>query len=378
MNNNPHFRRENRLDQEKKDLLGKPLDKEEQKFIAEKVEEVSEKLRRAQAEIASEVWGQDKVIRDTLAAMVADGSVLSVGVPGLAKTRLVSRIAKVMGLDSKRVQFTPDLMPSDILGSEVLEETPDGKRSFRLIKGPVFTQFLMADEINRAGPRTQSALLEAMQEKKVTIAGQTHTLQRPFFVMATQNPLEQEGTYPLPEAQLDRFLIRLDVDYPDAAAERRVMIETTGTNANIRELFERAAKGEDLTISVDKDSESKVKAVLEQNDLILMQKLAARLPLSNEVVDATLKIVREARPNGGEASQFVKDNVSWGPGPRAIQAFAKMAKARALMDGRLAPSVGDILEVVDPVLEHRMALKFGATAEGVTFKDVKKKLTLNL
>jgi MoxR-like ATPase len=355
-----------------------PLSKEELKFIAEKVAETSEKLKRAQAQIASEVWGQDKVISETLTAMVADGNVLSVGVPGLAKTRMVSRIAKVMGLDSKRVQFTPDLMPSDILGYEVLDQDANGKNYFRLIKGPVFTQFLMADEINRAGPRTQSALLEAMQERQATIAGVRHPLQRPFMVMATQNPLEQEGTYPLPEAQLDRFLVRLDVDYPDAPAERRVMIETTGTNENLQALFERAAKGEDLTISVDKDSESKVKAVLEKNDLILMQKLAARLPLNDDVVEATLKIVRGGRPTSEGSDQYIKDNVAWGPGPRAVQAFAKMAKARALMDGRLAPNVEDILAVADPVLEHRMALKFGATAEGVKFQDVKKKLILGL
>ncbi|MGZ9097666.1 MAG: AAA family ATPase [Micavibrio sp.] len=361
-------------DPSKEELSGRPLDKEEAKYIAGRIEECSAKLRNAQAEIATEVWGQDRVIGLTLTCMVAGGHLLSVGAPGLAKTRLVSRVATVMGLDFKRVQFTPDLMPSDILGSEVLEEDAEGKRSFRLNKGPVFTQFLMADEINRAGPRTQSALLEAMQEKRVTVAGHTYTLQRPFHVMATQNPIEQEGTYPLPEAQLDRFLMRLDVDYPDEPAERRVMIETTGSSANIRDLFTRAANGEDLTLSVDKDEESRVRAMLDKNDLIIMQKIAKTLPLGDKVVDAVMKIVRNARPGESGSSKFVRDNIAWGPGPRAVQAFALAAKARALMEGRLAPSIEDILAVVDPVLEHRMALTFSARAEGVKFADVKAKL----
>jgi len=365
-------------DPSKDTLMGQPLNAEEARFFAEKVEESSSLLRRAQSEIASEVWGQDKVIENTLICMVAGGHLLSVGAPGLAKTRLVSRVATVMGLDYKRVQFTPDLMPSDILGSEVLQEDADGKRSFHFNKGPIFTQFLMADEINRAGPRTQSALLEAMQEKKVTVAGQTYTLQRPFHVMATQNPLEQEGTYPLPEAQLDRFLMRLDVDYPDEAAEKRVMMETTGTTEDIRALYNRVAQGEDLTISVDKDDVTKVQAVLKLNDLILMQKLAKRMPLSEDVVNATMQIVRNARPSNEKAHKDIRENVSWGPGPRAVQAFALAAKSRALMDGRLAPNVEDVLALVDPILEHRMALSFSGRANGATFAEIKKKLTLGL
>ncbi len=364
-------------DPSKKELIGKPLSKEDAAFLAQKVEECSRLLKEAQKEIATEVWGQDKVIELTIACMVAGGHLLSVGVPGLAKTMLVERMAKVMGLSSKRIQFTPDLMPSDILGTEILTQDENGKPVLKFEKGPVFTQFLMADEINRAGPRTQSALLQAMQEKKVTVNGQTYTLQRPFTVMATQNPLEQEGTYPLPEAQLDRFLMRLDIDYPDAAAEKRIMTETTSSSANIREMFERAARGEDLTISPDKDSESKVRQILAQNDLVIMQKLARQLPLSDKVVDAAIKIVREARPTEG-SSDFIKKNVSWGPGPRAIQAFALAAKARAMMDGRLAPNVDDVLAVADAVLEHRMGLSFSARAEGVTFKDVRKHLTKNL
>jgi len=358
--------------------MGKPLTAEETSFLKEKVAEASEKLRAAQSEIATEVWGQDKIIELTIACMVAGGHLLSVGVPGLAKTRLVSRMSTVMGLDSKRVQFTPDLMPSDILGSEILHEDDDGKKIFEFKKGPVFTQFLMADEINRAGPRTQSALLEAMQEKKVTVAGQTYNLKSPFHVMATQNPLEQEGTYPLPEAQMDRFLMRLDIDYPNEAAERRVMIETTGHKGSLQELYNRSSQGDDLTAIPDQHDESKVKQILELNDLILMQHLARSLPLSEKVVDATMKIVRHARPTEKEVSADIKEYVEWGPGPRAVQAFAMVAKAHALMRGDMAPGVEDVLAVVKPVLEHRMALNYRARADNVTFDQVVQKLTHGL
>jgi MoxR-like ATPase len=366
-------------DLSKTELMGRPLsDREEAEFVEKQVERMSDLLSQSKEQIASEVWGQDKVIEDTLICMVAGGHLLSVGAPGLAKTRLVSRVSTVMGLDYNRVQFTPDLMPSDILGSEILTKDASGKDIFEFIQGPVFTQFLMADEINRAGPRTQSALLEAMQERKVTVAGRTYNLRRPFTVMATQNPLEQEGTYPLPEAQLDRFLMKLDVDYPTREAEERVMIQTTGTGTNLSDLFARSANGEDLTISENKDDISKVKAVLEQNDLILMQTLAKRLPLTDNVVDATMQLVRNARPNTEDADEFVRTYIQWGPGPRAVQAFASAAKARALMEGRLTPSVDDVLELIDPVLEHRMALTATAEAEGITFGDVKKHLTKNM
>jgi MoxR-like ATPase len=360
----------------KEELMGQPLSSEEAAFIKEKVEECSARLREARDEIAKEVWGQDNIIELTVACMVAGGHLLAVGVPGVAKTRLVSRVATVMGLEWNRVQFTPDLMPSDILGSEVQDPTSESKVKF--IKGPAFTQFLMADEINRAGPRTQAALLEAMQEKKVTVAGETHILKRPFTVMATQNPLEQEGTYPLPEAQMDRFLMKVDVHYPTEEAERRVMRDTTGTSDNIKELFERSESGEDLTIAADKDDKIGVKPVLGQNDLILMQKLAKRLPLDEEVVDAAIKIVHRARPDNEDASDMIKNSVAWGPGPRALQAFASVAKARALMDGRSAPDVGDILAVVKPVLEHRMDLNFQAKADGVTFDKVIKDITMDI
>jgi MoxR-like ATPase len=249
-----------------------------------------------------------------------------------------------LGLDARRVQFTPDLMPSDILGTEVLEESPGGKRSFRFIAGPVFAQLLMADEINRASPRTQSALLQAMQEQHVTVAGARHDLPKPFHVLATQNPLEQEGTYPLPEAQLDRFLMEVDVDYPDAEAERKILFDTTGAD------------------------ETRAKAAMTADDLIAAQRLVRRLPVGESVVEAILKLVRSARP-GPEAGDTAK-LISWGPGPRASQALMLAVRARALLDGRFAPSVDDVLDLAEPVLKHRMALTFAARAEGETIPNV--------
>jgi MoxR-like ATPase len=350
-------------------------DRKEAEFIAEKVAECSAKLKLAQEEIAKEVWGQDDVIELTVACLLADGHLLAEGVPGVAKTRLVTRVARALGLNDGRIQFTPDLMPSDILGSEVLRQDENGNSKLEFDKGPVFTQFLMADEINRASPKVQAALLQAMQERKVTVGKKTEKLQRPFLVMATQNPLEKGGggTYELPEAQLDRFLMRIFVDYPDEEAEKKVMVQTTGTGEKMSELFAKSAKS-DLTRATDKDDVSKIKKVLNKNDLILMQKLAKSLPLPQKVVDAASTIVRRARPDNENAPDLVKEYVSWGPGPRAYQAFAQVAKARALMDGRVAPSVEDVLAVVDPVLEHRMALNFQARGDNITYQDIKKTL----
>jgi MoxR-like ATPase len=250
----------------------------------------------------------------------------------------------VLGLDARRIQFTPDLMPSDILGSEVLEESPGGKRNFRFIRGPIFAQLLMADEINRASPRTQSALLQAMQEQHVTVAGARHDLPRPFHVLATQNPLEQEGTYPLPEAQLDRFLMEVDVDYPDLEAERRILFDTTGAE------------------------ETRPKPAMTADDLIAAQRLVRRLPVGESVVDAILALVRSARPGpeGGDNAKLI----AWGPGPRASQALMLAVRARALLDGRFAPSVDDVVELAEPVLKHRMALTFAARADGETIEAV--------
>jgi MoxR-like ATPase len=272
-----------------------------------------------------------------------------IGVPGLAKTRLVETLATVLGLSEKRVQFTPDLMPADIVGSEVLEESEGGKRHFRFVAGPVFCQLLMADEINRASPRTQSALLQAMQEHEVSVAGQRHPLPAPFHVLATQNPIEQEGTYPLPEAQLDRFLIQIDVGYPDSEAERRMILATTGV-----------------------DEEGPVE-VMTAEELKRAQTVVRRMPVGDSVVDAILGIVRAGRPDESGLAG-IREQVAWGPGPRASQALMLAARARALLDGRLSPSVDDVLALAPPTLRHRMALSFAARAEGVTIAGVIERL----
>ena len=312
------------------------------------IEAAGEKLREAQAEIARVVFGQTQVVEETLITLLAGGHALLVGVPGLAKTRLVETLGTVLGLSEKRIQFTPDLMPADIVGSEVMEED-GGKRSFRFIKGPVFCQLLMADEINRASPRTQSALLQAMQEQHVTVAGQRYDLPHPFHVLATQNPIEQEGTYPLPEAQLDRFLMQINVDYPDREAERQILLETTGSE------------------------EYKPVETLSAGELESFQRLVRRLPVGEKVVDAILALVRSARP-GREAEDFVQESVSWGPGPRASQALTLGVRARALLDGRLAPSLDDVRALAEPVLRHRMALTFAARADGHSLESVISRL----
>ena len=364
-------------DPSKEDLMGEGLG-EEHEFIAEKAKEVSAKLQAAKEQIGSVVWGQDDVIDMTITCMVAGGHLIQEGVPGLAKTRMVSAIAQVMGLTSKRIQFTPDLLPSDILGSEVLKTNEDGSKEFEFIEGPVFTQFLMADEINRAGPKTQSALLEAMQEKKVTVNGQTRLLQRPYTVMATQNPLEQEGTYPLPEAQLDRFLMKLDVDYPDRDADMKIMMATTGTSASIRDLFDLSAAGEDLTVAKDKDEVLDVEAALDTNDLVIYQKMAQRLLIPEKVAEAIIEIVHRARPEDEAAPQIVKDNVMQGPGPRAMQAFARAARARALMRGDIAATIDDVKALVKPILTHRVVLSHLASGNDVDFDKVAEALTAGI
>jgi MoxR-like ATPase len=303
----------------------------------------------AKAAIGEVIFGQERVVEHALITVLCGGHGMLVGVPGLAKTKLVEAMGTVLGLDARRIQFTPDLMPSDILGSEVLEEGAGGKRSFRFIPGPIFGQLLMADEINRASPRTQSALLQAMQEQHVTVAGARHDLPKPFHVLATQNPIEQEGTYPLPEAQLDRFLMQIDVDYPDREAERRIVFETTGVE------------------------EAKAKQAMTADELIAAQRLVRRLPVGESVVDAILTLVRSARP-GPEAGDLGK-LISWGPSPRASQALMLVARARALLDGRLAPSIDDVIAMAEPVLKHRMALTFAARADGETLGGVIARLT---
>lgn len=308
--------------------------------VLKEFEEVAAGFQKARDSLGKIVFGQGEVIDLTLSTLAAGGHGLLVGAPGLAKTLLVTSIANLTGMSAKRVQFTPDLMPGDVLGSEVLEETGSGRREFRFIPGPVFCQLLMADEINRASPRTQSALLQAMQELHVTVAGVRHDLPSPFHVLATQNPIEQEGTYPLPEAQLDRFLMQINIDYPDEAAEKRMLIATTTGDA------------------------ATVEPAMAPNDLLRAQRLVRQMPIAERIVDAILAIVRSARPTEG-ASARVAELVGWGPGPRASQAFSLAARARALIDGRKAPALEDIRALAKPVLRHRMALNFTARAQGV-------------
>jgi len=323
------------------------------KTLQTAADKATAKLRDARDEIARVVIGQTDVVDLSLMAILCGGHGLLVGAPGLAKTLLVDTLGTVTGLSAKRVQFTPDLMPADIIGSEVLEEGAKGKRSFRFIEGPVFSQLLMADEINRASPRTQSALLQAMQEKFVTVAGVRHDLPAPFHVLATQNPIEQEGTYPLPEAQLDRFLFQIDVGYPDLDTERQILLSTTGA------------------------SEAKAKRVLTPKQLIDIQALIRKLPIGEKVVEAILGLVRDARPDQTQFD-FVKDSVSWGPGPRAGQALMLAARARALMDGRYSPSLDDVKALAGPVLKHRMSVTFAARADGQSVGEVVDKLAETL
>ncbi|MEZ0169783.1 AAA family ATPase [Microvirga sp. TS319] len=321
--------------------------------IIRNAEATLETVGRAREAIHTVIFGQEDVVDQTLITLLAGGHGLLVGVPGLAKTKLVETLGTVLGLDARRIQFTPDLMPSDILGSEILDEGADRRRSFRFVRGPVFTQLLMADEINRASPRTQSALLQAMQEHHVSVGGERHDLPQPFHVLATQNPIEQEGTYPLPEAQLDRFLLQIDVSYPTREAERRILIETTGAE------------------------DHKPVAVMDADALMNAQRLVRRLPVGESVVEAILDLVRSARPES-ESGDGLTDKILWGPGPRASQALMLAVRARALIEGRVAPSIADVVALAEPVLKHRMALTFSARADGETLSSVIGRLTARL
>jgi len=321
-----------------------PSDRAEAERLLGEAEAVSARLARVRAAVGRVILGQEEVVERALVTLLAGGHMLLVGVPGLGKTKLVETLGTVMGLDARRVQFTPDLMPSDILGSEVLEEAEGGRRAFRFLRGPVFCQLLMADEINRASPRTQSALLQAMQERRVAVGGEVLDLPQPFHVLATQNPIEQEGTYPLPEAQLDRFLLEIEIGYPDAAAERAMLLATTGAR------------------------EVRAEAALTSAELIAAQSLIRRLPVGEAVLEAILRLVRGARPD--TATLPAVRHLAWGPGPRAAQALMLATRARAVLDGRLSPSVEDVAALAEPVLRHRMALGFAARADGVRLSEV--------
>jgi len=298
-------------------------------------------VQRLRREIGKRIVGQDNVVEEILMAMIAGGHALLVGVPGLAKTLMIKSISDAMRLDFRRIQFTPDLVPSDITGTEIMEEGANGARAFRFVRGPVFANIVLADEINRAPPRTQAALLEAMQEHSVTAAGQTMRLPEPFFVLATQNPIEQEGTYPLPEAQLDRFLFDIRVGYPSEAEEVSILRATTGRGG------------------------ARIAPVFDADEALALQRLVRELPCSDLVLQYAAQLVRASRPAEAKAPLIVKQYVRWGAGPRAGQALILGAKAAALLAGRAAVSPSDIQRVALPVLRHRVLLNFAAEAAGV-------------
>ena len=312
-----------------------------------RAEEMGRKKFEIISEIKKVIVGQDKVIAEILIALFCRGHCLLVGVPGLAKTLLISTLAGIMELKFKRVQFTPDLMPSDITGTDVLEEEVSSKqRTFRFIKGPIFANILLADEINRTPPKTQAALLQAMQEYKVTAGGVTHPLDLPFFVLATQNPIEQEGTYPLPEAQLDRFMFNIEINYPSYDQETEIVASTTSSQQPVLNKVIRADK------------------------ILKLQELVRKVPASSHVIGYAVKLVRASRPQEAEALPFVKEWTEWGAGPRASQFFVLAAKARAVMDGRYVASTEDIRAVVPSILRHRIITNFKAQAEGISSLDV--------
>lgn len=308
----------------------------------EAVEEFGGEYRRLKAEIAKVIIGQDKVVEDVLIAIFSKGHGLLVGVPGLAKTLLVNTVGATLGLSFNRIQFTPDLMPSDIIGSEIL----DHERQFRFVKGPLFANIILADEINRTPPKTQAALLEAMQEKSVTAAGNTYPLPDPFFVLATQNPIEQEGTYPLPEAQLDRFMFNIWVDYPAYQEELAVVKATTGGGA------------------------VQVQPVLSREQILFYQGLVRRIPVPDNVLEYAVKLATKTRPGHSDTPQIVTDHVSWGAGPRASQYLVIGAKCHAMIRGRFSPDIEDVQAVATPILRHRLVRNYKAEAEGVTAERI--------
>jgi MoxR-like ATPase len=306
------------------------------------VEQFGERYRRLKSEVGKVIIGQDQVVDLVLLGIFSRGHCLLVGVPGLAKTLLVNTVARSLGLSFNRIQFTPDLMPSDIIGSEILDES----RHFRFVKGPIFANIILADEINRTPPKTQAALLEAMQEKSVTAAGQTHVLPDPFFVLATQNPIEQEGTYPLPEAQLDRFMFNIWVDYPAFADELAVVKATTG------------------------DRPASVEPVLTAEEILFYQGLVRRIPVPDNVLEYAVRLVSRTRPGTEAAPGIINDHVSWGAGPRASQYLVIGAKAHALANGRFSPDIADVQAVALPILRHRLVRNYKAEAEGVTIDRI--------
>ncbi len=317
----------------------------------QKLTEMVAAFDRLKAELAKAIVGQDSVIEQLIIALLARGHALLVGVPGLAKTLLIKSLSEVLDLSFSRIQFTPDLMPSDITGTDIIEEDhTTGKREFRFVKGPVFANIVLADEINRTPPKTQAALLEAMQEHRVTAGVESYVLDEPFFVLATQNPIEQEGTYPLPEAQLDRFMFNLRVEYPSRDEERRIVSETTSG----------------ATVSLKK--------ILDQPAILEYQELIRRVPVADNVIDYAVDLVSKTRPAEDDAPDYIKKWVGWGAGPRASQYLILGAKTRAAMAGNPTPSIDDVKAVALPVLRHRVLTNFNAEADGVTVDEIIKKL----
>jgi MoxR-like ATPase len=314
--------------------------------LGDVLQEFSQHRQVMQAELQKVIVGQDDVIEQIFAAIFTRGHCLLVGVPGLAKTLMVSTLARILDISFKRIQFTPDLMPSDITGTNVLEEDEHGKRNFRFVEGPIFANILLADEINRTPPKTQAALLQAMQEREVTVGQTTYNLPDPFFTIATQNPIEQEGTYPLPEAQLDRFMFNIKVDYPSAAEEERILASTT------------------------RQEKPEIRKVLSAKAITNLQKLVSSVAVSEYIIKYVARLVRATRPKDESAPQFVKELVDWGAGPRAGQFLIHGGKALAAMDGRFSVAIDDIRKVAIPVLRHRLSTNFQAQAEGMTTEDV--------
>lgn len=317
----------------------------------EGVEKLSHSIKQIKQEIGKVIIGQETIINDLLVSLLARGHCLLIGVPGLAKTLLIKTLAEVLDSKFNRIQFTPDLMPGDITGTEIIDEDIATKqRAFRFIKGPVFANIILADEINRTPPKTQAALLEAMQEHKVTAAGVTHKLEEPFFVLATQNPIEQEGTYPLPEAQLDRFMFNLWLDYPSFNEEIEIIKTTTS------------------------DYKPEIKKILGSEDLIYYQELIKRVPVADNVIQFAVSFVNSTRPTNGASEQFVKDWISWGAGPRASQYLILAAKTKAVIEGRFTPSIDDVKAFLIPVLRHRIIPNFSAEADGITSVEIINRL----
>lgn len=318
----------------------------------ERLEKMRESKEEVFKEIRKVIVGQERVIDEILITLLAEGHCLLVGVPGLAKTLIINTLARVLSLSFSRIQFTPDLMPSDITGTDIIEEHKEtGRRHFKFIKGPVFANIILADEINRTPPKTQAALLQAMQEYKVTVSGITYELDRPFFVLATQNPIEQEGTYPLPEAQLDRFMFEIIIDYPSSDEEVKIVETTTSAYT------------------------SDVKKALKKEDVLSLQNLVRRVPVPDSTIKEAVRLVGLTRPEkNSENPKFIKEWVQWGASPRASQYLILGAKARALLDGRPTPSLDDVRAVAPPVLRHRIILNYNAQAEGITTGSIIERL----